>query len=401
MTKALLSTFDVPGLFASYRIGDYPSAGLRCHPWRLTQTKGILLNAFDLLANRRTRKSVAEMRSGGGHLHEYVEFDGPLILDSGAFNFLRREELTISASEVLSIGIELGADVSVVLDHPFTPTTDSDEVERRWANTVRNTREMFRALEGVNPSLLSEGFRLIPVVHGHNEESLSKGIEDIREILGREPEILGIGSLAPLALNGSKRTVVEVITETRRLLPSTHLHCFSLGSALLMLLAFYCGADSVDSQTWMMSAAFKQVQLPGLHLTRFSRREAERNPERYGRDRGVFADHLVRLIGEESFCPKDWDTGEAWPIRDERDALAYIEYLEDGPGENHVHRRACHNLHVFNFEAGRVRREMSVGSLDSFVERRIEGTVYRRVWEYARERKVRKGTLGDCYSGIS
>ena len=380
---------ETPNLFASYRINDCPRAGLRCHPWKMTGTQAILLNAFDLLANRRTHKFTSKIRNAEGKLHEYVEFDGPLMLDSGAFNFLQQAEISITPNDVLAIGIELGADVSVVLDHPFMPKSDLKEVSVRWSNTVSNTRKMFEELEGYDTSLLPSGFKLIPVLHGHDTETLSSALDDIVKIWGQEPDIVGIGSLAPLALNGSKRTVVDVILTVRKLLPNAHIHCFSLGSALLMLFAFYCGADTVDSQTWIMSAAFKQVQLPGFHLTRFSRREAERDSAKYEQTRHAFSQHLLRLIDEEGFATKDWDTGEIWPICDEEAALSYLDYLEDSDGINHVHRRACHNLYSFNFEAGRVRQEKRAGTLEAFIHSRMKSTVYRKVFDYAIDEKMK------------
>ena len=371
---------ETPNLFASYRIHDFPRAGLRCHPWKMTDTQAILLNAFDLLANKRTHKFTSEIRNTKGKLHEYVEFDGPLMLDSGAFNFMQHAEISITPLDVLSIGIELGADMAVVLDHPFLPKSDPKEIGERWSNTVANTRKMFEALKESDASHLPT---LIPVLHGHDEKTLAYALDTIVKIWGQEPTIVGIGSLAPLALNGSKRTVVDVIFTARKLLPNAHIHCFSLGSALLMLFAFYCGADTVDSQTWIMSAAFKQAQLPGFHLTRFSRREAERSPTQYEQTRYAFAQHLLRLITEEGFAVKDWDSGETWSICDEHSALSYLDYLEDRDGINHIHRRACHNLYSFNFEAKRVREEKNADTLETFIHSRMKNTVYRKVFDYA------------------
>ena len=268
---------ELPNLFASYRIGDYPRAGLLCYPWEMTDTQAILLNAFDLLANKRTQMFTSEIRKAEGKLHEYVEFDGPLMLDSGAFNFQKCAEISINPLDVLSIGIELGADMSVVLDHPFMPKSECTKINARWANTVANTRSMFEKLKCWDGNL-PNGFRLIPVLHGHDASTLRRAFNDIVKIWGKDPPIVGIGSLAPLARNGSKRTVIDTICTVRQFLPNAHIHCFSLGSALLMLFAFYCGADTVDSQTWIMSAAFKYVQLPGFHLTRFSRRESKKTP---------------------------------------------------------------------------------------------------------------------------
>lgn len=378
----LSESLETPNLFASYRIRDFPRAGLRFHPWEMTKTQAILLNAFDLLANKRTCMFTSQIRAAEGKLHEYVEFDGPLMLDSGAFNFQQQAEIDINPLDVFSIGVELGADLSVVLDHPFLPTSDQEERRLRWSNTVKNTRSMFEALRCWNGNL-SKDFHLMPVLHGHDTETLKRSLNDILGIWGQEPSIVGIGSLAPLARNGSKRTVIDIILTTRRLLPNAHIHCFSLGSALLMLFAFYCGADTVDSQTWIMSAAFKQVQLPGFHLTRFSRREKAKNPAKYQQSSISFVQRLMQLIDEEDFTVKNWDNGKTWPIRDKEDAFFYLEYLEDRDGINHVHRRACHNLYAFNFETRRVREEMKKGELETFIASRMKSTVYRKAFEYA------------------
>ena len=355
----------------------------------MTGTQAILLNAFDLLANRRTQKFSSALREEKIKLHEYVEFNGPLMLDSGAFNFQQHAEISIKPFEVLSIGIKLGADVSVVLDHPFLPTTDDDERKLRWSNTVENTRSMFEELKGRNGNL-PEDFRLMPVLHGHDSETLKRSLNDIVEIWGQAPDIVGIGSLAPLARNGNKRTAIDVILTVRQLLPTAHIHCFSLGSALLMLFAFLCGANTVDSQTWMMSAAFKQVQLPGFPWTRFSPREAEKDRAKYERTRHTFAQHLLKLIHDEGFAVKNWNTGEKQNISNESEALVYISYLEDRDGENNVHRRACHNLYALNFEASRVRQEKDADRLETFIRSRMKNTIYRRVFEYAVEQIDRK-----------
>ncbi len=392
-TSIFSDSLETPNFFASYRIGDRQQAGLRCYPWKMTDTQGVLLNAFDLLANRRTHKFASELRESESKLHDYVKYDGPLMLDSGAFNFHQDAEISIKPLDVLSLGLKLGADVSVVLDHPFLPATDYKEKEARWANTVKNTRSMFEEWQSRNGDV-PDNFRLMPVLHGHDPETLKRSLNDILQIWGQEPDIIGIGSLAPLARNGSKRTAIDIIVTVDRLLPNAHIHCFSLGSALLMLFAFYCGADTVDSQTWMMSAAFKQVQLPGFPWTRVSPREAEKDPAKYERTRLTFAQHLLTLIAEEGFSLLDWDTGDPWPIRDEHEALRYLDYLEDRDGKNHIHRRACHNLYALNFEARRVREEKKEGNkegnLKTFIRSRMRNTIYKKVFEYAVEQVERQ-----------
>ena len=373
---------ETPAVFASYRIADFPRAGLRFHPWGMTNTSAVLLNAYDLIANPRTCKRTIEIRERGCSLGDYVEFSGPLMLDSGAFNFLKHQEIGITPDAVLDIALELRADVCVALDHPFPPHASAEEKAARLARTRQNTHAMMRRLE--RSSNVPPGFQIMPVLHGHDERTLIKALQDARTVLGYDPSIVGIGSLAPLAQNGSKRTVADVIRTVRNMLPAAHIHCFSMGSALLMLLAFYCGADTVDSQTWIMSAAFKQVQLPGFYLTRLSQRGSQ-SAVQHEVLRRRFAAHLARLCQEEGFTVKNWDTGEAWPVANEKDALNYMSFLMDAAGVNHIHRRACHNLHVFNVEAARI-RELKRGErtlLEEFISRRLRSTLYRQVFDYA------------------
>lgn len=378
---------DTPSLVVSYRIGDYPRAGLRNYPWAMTDTKSLLLNAFDLIANKRTKMFAQHIQEREGKIHEYVKFNGPIILDSGAFNFLQHQEISITPVDVLKIGLETDSDVLVVLDHPFPPNATPDEILIRLARTKSNTQAMFNTLAMYNGNI-RDGFRLMPVLHGHDIETLKRSLDDIVPVMGHEPDIVGIGSLAPLAKNGNTRKAVDVILYVRQMLPKAHVHVFSMGSALLMLFAFYCGADTVDSQTWIMTAAFKQVQLPGFPQTRFSKREAEDYPTKYQQTRYAFVQQLLKLIREEGFIVRDWDTGDQWPIADENEALAYLDYLEDNEGINHIHRRACHNLYSFNFEAERMCQAIEAGEVETFIQGRMKSTIYRRAFEYAVSKKA-------------
>lgn len=377
---------ETPNLFASYRIGDYPHAGLRRPPWEMTGTQAILVNAYDLLANRRTQRVAAEIRENPNVFRKHVAFNGPLMLDSGGFNFQKHADINIKPLDVFNLGIDFGVDVSVVLDHPFLPKSEDKERSIRWENTLENTRIMFNEFTFRNGNL-PIGFELMPVLHGHDTETLKRCREDIVNTWGGDPPIVGIGSLAPLARNGSKRMVIDILCTARQLFPDAHIHCFSLGSAMLMLFAFYCGADTVDSQTWILSAAFKNVQLPGFPWTRFSAREREKDEEKYEEIRRNFAGRLLQLIKDEEFAIKNWDTGDAWDIRDECQALSYLDYLEDRDGKNHIHRRACHNLSAFNFEARRAREAKKADTFESFIESRLKNTVYRKTFDYAVNKK--------------
>ena len=373
-------------IFASYRIGDFPRAGLKFHPWEITNTEAVLVNAYDFIANPRTTKIAREWQQSGMDLASCIEFSGPIMMDSGAYNFLQHGNISIKPTVVLDTTLSLKPDFGVILDHPFPPRLPQEEIDLRIQTTKNNTKTMFESLRVKQQS--AENFQLVPVIHGHDEKTISKFIEDIYKILNDEPKFVGIGSLAPLAKNGSKTKIVDVISTVRNLLPNSHIHCFSMGSALQMLLAFYCGADTVDSQTWIMSAAFKQVQLPGSYLTRLSEQEETRNTK-FKQSKDKFAQRLLNLVNDENFAVKNWETKEEWQISSLEDANKYIEFLMDREKSNNIHRRACHNLYTFNFEAKKIRKlsKLSRVKFEQFVESRLIHTIYDRVLKYAVKNK--------------
>lgn len=69
--KTKVLEIKTPALFASYRIGDFPRAGLHCYPWNITRTQAVLVNAFDLLANKQTQIAASKIREQQCKLHEF------------------------------------------------------------------------------------------------------------------------------------------------------------------------------------------------------------------------------------------------------------------------------------------------------------------------------------------
>lgn len=372
-----------PNLFASYRLGDVTRAGLRRFPWKITNTQAVLVNAYDLIENPKSKSYRRKLEENGESIREHIGFDGPLMIDSGAYYFIRTGNVHISPLTVLETQSKSGADIGVVLDHPFSPA--AKDKQKRINRTLKNTEEMFAEYANAGYT----GFGLLPVVHGHDSRTLKATIARLRRIAEKYDDgnldMVGVGSLAPLAQNGKKATLVEVLTTVRELLPDTYIHCFSLGSALLMLLAFYCGVDTVDSQTWVLSAAFKYVQLPGHYFIRLASGERASDPSGYTRRVEAMKKRILQLYDQEGFYLKDWNTGKILRDPNNDDLNQYIRELTDEHSNEHVHNRACHNLWVFNFEAKRARQEIERGNFEPFVESRLKDCRYYKAFLQAKE----------------
>jgi hypothetical protein len=158
-----------------------------------------------------------------------------------------------------------------------------------------------------------------------------------------------------------------------------------MGSPLLMLLAIYAGADSVDSQTWIVGAAFKYAQIPGGYAVRLARRG-------YASYRGFraaiksFAAKLLQLHTRELFPVKNWKNCELVALDSLSVCEDYAHTLIDLRSNENVHNRACHNLWVYNYEIERYRRAREAGAVEQFLESRMAGTRYDAAFRSLRQR---------------
>jgi tRNA-guanine family transglycosylase len=368
-----------PTLFASYRLGDFPSAGLLSFPWDMTGTEALLINAYDFM---RPKFKAAINNGWNPASCDYLSFpDKPILIDSGAYYFRKSAAISITPEDVLRLQIRSKADVGVVLDHPFTPEA-TDKAER-INTTLANTKRMFKSLGKINSTM-----QLMPVVHGHEAKEILSCLRRLKR-MEKDGHIgplnrVGIGSLAPLAQRGNARAAIDVIRLVRSELPEAHIHCFSMGSALLMLLAIYCGADTVDSQSWIVSAAFKLAQLPGHYVVRMSKREYK-NSKDFRQKLKEFEARLQQLANEEGFTVKNWKTGEELDLSAKSICSDYVRSLVDEKGNEHIHNRACHNLWSYNFEIRQYRRAVKEGRLEQFITSRLSNTRYAKSLTYIQQ----------------
>ncbi|MFN3385042.1 MAG: hypothetical protein ACK42Y_00445 [Candidatus Thermochlorobacter sp.] len=360
-------TLKTPAIFASYRLGDYPGAGLKSHPWSITETEALLINAFDF-----TRPKFKKHLENGWSIERYLDFPNkPVMIDSGAYYFLTCQHVSINPIEILEIELKSKAQVGVVLDHPFLPHAP-DKAER-IRTTIRNTKQMFRAR-----SRQASQMELMPVIHGHNRQEIRNCIHRIRRAIGAEITRVGIGSLAPLAKHGNGKLACEIIKAVRDELPWAHIHCFSMGSALSMLLAFYSGADTVDSQSWILSAAFKLAQLPGHHVVRLATREYKTDRD-FKIAKQQFALRIKALHDREGYSVKNWQSGEWINPNCEGELKDYVDSLSDINSNENMHNRACHNLWTYNFEARKAREAVEKDDWYNFIRRRLSHTRYNAI----------------------
>jgi tRNA-guanine family transglycosylase len=243
-----MADIETPVMWFSQRAGGVPE------PWRYFRLDGVLLNAYDILQSPKFAERMRKYR-----IHSYLDFRGPVMMDSGGFMFMTRKHMRVRPETISELYEATEPDYGVVLDHPLTIDLTRGETRRRQLVTLRNTKIMNQKRKSSNPEL-------IPVIHGHSLSSIEWFVRHLEEI--GDFRIYGIGSLVPSVFNargvGGINNVIRIVSHVKKLLPGKLIHVFGVGSTITMHLMFASGADSLDSSSWRSKAAFGIIQMSGI-----------------------------------------------------------------------------------------------------------------------------------------
>ncbi len=317
-------------------------------PWKQFPLEGLMVNAYEIL---KKTKADSEVRSQG--IHKYMGFDGPIMMDSGGFQFMKKQELNVDPKEILRLYQVSKPDFGIVLDHPLGPNLDHKEKLDRWLRTLANTRIM---LANHN----TDSTELVPVIHGHELSKIEWFIEELEKISSFN--YLGIGSLVPSVFStkgaGGITNVVEIVNFVKKKLGNRKIHVFGVGSTLTMHLMFYAGADSVDSSGWRTKAAYGAIQLPGIgdrYVTSRTRHKKYRDVSE--EDKEILASCRCPICESEGL---------------EKLRISFTS-------------RAMHNAWVYNEEVKKARELIRLGKYEDYVEGIITKTPFSYVFKFAKE----------------
>ena len=177
--------------------------------FKKSKIEAYLSNAYDLcyLDKKNNRKSLIEELQNLNLSHK---------MDSGGFQLMKAEmkgignKFPLNQKTVLDKQLEVGCDCGVQLDFPFGPDLSKTQKLKRLKSTLKNLEALVKLIDhyGVD-------FSILPVIHtvSNDLELLEYGVQEITNILGEFPKIIGIGSLVPLvkSIRGSKKMELKVL----------------------------------------------------------------------------------------------------------------------------------------------------------------------------------------------
>lgn len=210
-------------------------------PWHYFKVKSVMINAWELRG----------LKVG---VRNALEFEGEIWVDSGGYQHLRRG-IEVSINDVIKLYRKHpDAQWYMVLDYPPSPRDPPDLVLKKVEATRRNYEYMRANLRGLN---------IVPVVH-YNPHLKPELLAEMYDGV----ESVAVGGLVPYVLisrgvqKRSRERALEFLVNFRES-TSAKVHVLGLGSPSVVPILELIGAETTDTVTWRLKAAYGKVVLPG------------------------------------------------------------------------------------------------------------------------------------------
>ena len=281
----------------------------------------VITNAYLIYKDEELKKKAV---SEG--LHKLINFDGPIMTDSGSFQLSVYGDVEITNREVIEFQELIKTDIGTSLDIPTAPFVDRQKAESDMEITIERAREAVEFKKENNIEML-----LNSVVQGSTYLDLRR--ECARQLSKLNADLYPIGAVVPLMESYHYKDLVDVVMNTMKDLSDTvPRHLMGAGHPMIFALCVAMGCDLFDSAAYILYA----------------------EDDRLLSTRGTFKlENLQEMPCSCEVCTKYTpDDLRAMPKAERRDLIAQ------------------HNLHVSFAELRLIRQAIYDGNLMELVEER-------------------------------
>lgn len=179
-------------------------------------------------------------------LHELLNFSGPIMTDSGAYQILMYGDIEVSSKEIIEVQEKIGSDIAVILDIPTGSWPKKEEGRKLIDITISRAKESIELRS--DQSILW----VAPVQGG----TVLELVEYSARAMNALPfDIIAIGSQTPLMMNYHYKEITDIImTVKRNVDPSKPIHLFGAGHPMVFPLMVALGCDLFDSAAYALFA---------------------------------------------------------------------------------------------------------------------------------------------------
>jgi 7-cyano-7-deazaguanine tRNA-ribosyltransferase len=211
-------------------------------PRRLKETFGfeaVITNAYIL--KKRFGDKLAEEG-----LHKFLDFDGAIMTDSGAYQILVYGGVEVSQKEIVAYQESIGSDVATMLDIPTGWKVTKEQAQETVAETLQRAKDFFKTK--TREDILWVG----PVQGGRHLDLVANSAVE----MGKLPfQIHALGSPTEVMESYRYDVLADMILTAKKGLPIERpLHLFGAGHPAMFSLAVALGCDLFDSAAYVLYA---------------------------------------------------------------------------------------------------------------------------------------------------
>lgn len=181
-------------------------------------------------------------------LHELINFDGPIMTDSGSFQLSVYGDVDITNKEVIEFQELIKTDIGTSLDIPTAPFVTREKAEKDLEITLERAKEAIEYKNSQNMEM-----KLNSVVQGSTFPDLRRYCAD--ELTKLNADLYPIGAVVPLMESYHYKDLVDVVMNSVAHLPDNKpRHLMGAGHPMIFALAAAMGCDLFDSAAYILYA---------------------------------------------------------------------------------------------------------------------------------------------------
>jgi 7-cyano-7-deazaguanine tRNA-ribosyltransferase len=179
-------------------------------------------------------------------LHKFLEFNGAVMTDSGAYQILVYGDIETSPEEIVKYQEQIDTDIATMLDWPTGWKVSRNRAEETVNETIKRAKELFQTK--TRDDILWVG----PVQGGKHLDLVAKSAVE----MGKLPfQIYALGSPTEVMERYRFDVLVDMILAAKMNLPlDKPLHLFGAGHPFMFSLAVALGCDFFDSAAYAIYA---------------------------------------------------------------------------------------------------------------------------------------------------
>ena len=290
---------------------------------KLFGTEIVITNSYIIKKDDRLRELA--LKKG---VHKLIDFDGPIMTDSGTFQSYMYGDLKLDPIEIVEFQRDIGSDIGTILDIFGTPDQTKTQAEKGMKETIKRAKQSTK---------VKGEMMLACTIQGSTYPDLRE--KCAKEISKIDSDFYPIGGVVPL-MEGQRYTdlLQSIIFSKKGLNPSKPVHLFGAGHPIVFPIAVALGCDFFDSSAYIKYAYDNRMIFP------------------WGTEK---LDDITEL---PCCCPvcSSFTADE-------------LKKLQD---EEKTRQIAKHNLYVSFAEIKKIRNAISQGTLWELVERRATSNPY-------------------------